>query len=142
MSINFYCKIITKRLYDQIIINRFLLKNYQQFMYGEYRGYGKLVHPNEAIVSFVLMFVCGQTLSRREGHYWLARFSALRLSSLRYLQRGINKQTLCQWWSGSKNSQQTFTRQEYMLSFEDRTLLLRETVTMLRNRDVIHRGPA
>ena len=28
-----------------------------------------------------------------------------------------------------------------MLSFEGGTLLLRETVTMLRSKDVIHRGP-
>ena len=46
------------------------------------------------------------------------------------------------WWSGSKNSQQHFSRLEYMLLFEGGKLLLRETVTMLRSRDVIHRGPA
>ena len=31
--------------------------------------------------------------------------------------------------------------QGYMLSFEGGTLLLRETVTMWKSRDVIHRGP-
>ena len=41
-----------------------------------------------------------------------------------------------------KNSQQNFTRQKYMLLFEGGTLLLRETVTILRNSDVIHKGPA
>ena len=45
-----------------------------------------------------------------------------------------------QWWSVSKNSKQNFTRQGYMLLFKSGTLLLREMVTMLRSRDVIHRG--
>ena len=45
-------------------------------------------------------------------------------------------------WMDSKNRQQNFTRQTYMLSFEDETLLLRATVTMLRSRDVIHRRQA
>ena len=44
--------------------------------------------------------------------------------------------------SGSKKSQQNFTKQRYMLSFEGRTLLVRETLTMLISRDVIHRGSA
>ena len=35
-----------------------------------------------------------------------------------------------------------FTNQGYMPLFEGRTLLLRETVTMLKSWDVIHRGPA
>ena len=39
----------------------------------------------------------------------------------------------------SKDSQQNFTRQGYMLSFEGGTLLAIEMVTMLRTRDVIHR---
>ena len=47
-----------------------------------------------------------------------------------------------QWSSGSENSQQNFAKQIYMFSFEGGTLLSRETVTMLRSRDVIHRGPA
>ena len=38
--------------------------------------------------------------------------------------------------------EQNFTRQGYMLSFESETLLLRETVTMLRSRDGIHWGTA
>ena len=41
-----------------------------------------------------------------------------------------------------KNSQQNFTRKRYMLSFKSGTLLLGEMLTMLRSRDVIHRGPA
>ena len=36
----------------------------------------------------------------------------------------------------------TVTSQGYKLSFKERTLLLRKTVTMLRSRDVIHREPA
>ena len=44
-------------------------------------------------------------------------------------------------WSGSKSNQQNFTWQGYMLSFESETLLLREAVTMLSCRDVIHRKP-
>ena len=47
-----------------------------------------------------------------------------------------------QWWSGSKNSQSNFMKQGYMLSFEGGTLLLREMMTMLRSKDVIHRGSA
>ena len=45
-------------------------------------------------------------------------------------------------WLKKKNSQQNFTRQGYMLTFESRTLLLWAIVTLLRNRDVIHRGSA
>ena len=41
------------------------------------------------------------------------------------------------WWIGSKNSQNNFTRQWYILWFEDGKSLLRETVTTLRSRDVI-----
>ena len=44
-----------------------------------------------------------------------------------------------QWWSGWTNTQQNFWRQRYMLSFEGRTSLLRETMTMLRSGNVIHR---
>ena len=47
-----------------------------------------------------------------------------------------------QWWSRSKNRQENFTRQGYMLSFEGRTLLFRGIVIMLRSKDVIHRGPS
>ena len=43
--------------------------------------------------------------------------------------------------STTKNTQQNFMNQWYMLSFEGGTLLLREMVTMLKSRDVIHRGP-
>ena len=43
---------------------------------------------------------------------------------------------------GSKNSQQNFSKQGIVLSFEGGTLLLKQTVTMLRIRDVIHSGPA
>ena len=39
---------------------------------------------------------------------------------------------------GLKNNQQNFRRLWYMLSFEGKTLLLRETETMLRRRNVIH----
>ena len=44
--------------------------------------------------------------------------------------------------STRKNSWQNFMRQGYMLSFNGRTLLLREMVTMLRSRDVIYKEPA
>ena len=69
-----------------------------------------------------------------------------RVPSLLPYERGLKRQALCQWWesencSGSKNSQQNFTKQGYMLSFKGGTLLLREMVTMLRSRNVIHRGP-
>ena len=37
-----------------------------------------------------------------------------------------------------KDCQQNFMWQGYMCSFKGRTLLLREAVTMLRSRDVIH----
>ena len=46
------------------------------------------------------------------------------------------------WWNCSKNSQQNFMRQGYMLSFEGGRFLLKEMMTMLRSRDVIHSGPA
>ena len=46
------------------------------------------------------------------------------------------------WWSVSRNGQSNFTGQGYILSFEGGTLLLREKVTMLRSRDVIHWGPS
>ena len=46
-----------------------------------------------------------------------------------------------QWWSGSKNSRQNFTRQGYMFLFEGGTLLLREKVTMLKSSDMIRREP-
>ena len=54
----------------------------------------------------------------------------------------VTRKWKLQWWSGSKNSQHNFTRQECMLSFKGATLLLRETVTMLRSRNVIHKEPA
>ena len=54
----------------------------------------------------------------------------------------VTKKWKLQWRSGSKNSQQNFTRQGYMLSLEGGTLLLSETVTMLRSKDVIQIGPA
>ena len=54
----------------------------------------------------------------------------------------VMRQWKLQWWSGSKNSPQNFTRPGYMLPFEGGTRLLREMVTMLRRRDVIHSGPA
>ena len=78
-----------------------------------------------------------------EEHYRLASFSVSKLSSLWLLEKRFKRQTLCQGrGSGSKNNQQKFTRQGYLLSFEGGTLLLRETVTMLSSRNVIHRGPA
>ena len=43
--------------------------------------------------------------------------------------------------SWQEKGQQNFTRLGYMLSIEGGTLLLRETVTMLRSRDEIHWGP-
>ena len=84
------------------------------------------------------------------GHYRMARFSAFRLSSFWSHERGFKWQTLCQWrrseklqwYCGAKNIQQNFTRQGYMLSFEDGILLFRETVTLLRSRNVIHRETA
>ena len=54
----------------------------------------------------------------------------------------VTRKWKLQWCSGLNKCQQNFTRQGYMLSFEGKTLLLRETVTMLRRGDVIHRGPA
>ena len=54
----------------------------------------------------------------------------------------VTRKWKSQGWSGLKNSQQNFTRQGYMLLFEDRTLLLKETVTMMKSRDVIHIEPA
>ena len=56
------------------------------------------------------------------GHYWLARFSAYRLSSLWPYERGFNKQTLKQWRGSENCSEQNFMRQGYMLSFVDGTL--------------------
>ena len=47
-----------------------------------------------------------------------------------------------QRWSGSKNSQLGFSRLGYMLSFECEILQLGEMVTMLRRKNVIHRGLA
>ena len=47
-----------------------------------------------------------------------------------------------QWWRDSKNSQENFTRQGYMLSFKGVTLLLREMVTLSISKDVIDKGPA
>ena len=81
--------------------------------------------------------------------YCITRCSTLRLSYLWLHERGFKRQTLWQWRRSencsNKVAQRTvnkFMRQWYMLSFEDGTLLLRKTVTMLRSRDVIHRGPA
>ena len=54
----------------------------------------------------------------------------------------VTRKWKLQWWSDSKNSQQNFTRQGYMLSFNGGTFLLRDMVTMLRSRDVIYRRPA
>ena len=54
----------------------------------------------------------------------------------------VTRKGTLQWWSDSKNSQKNFTWQGYLLSFKGGTLLLGETVTMLRGRDVIHWGIA
>ena len=54
----------------------------------------------------------------------------------------VTRKWKLQWWSGLKNSQQDFTRQGYMLSFEGKTLLFRETMTMLGSKNVIYRRPA
>ena len=51
----------------------------------------------------------------------------------------VTRKWQLQWWSGSKDSQQNFTRQGYELSFEGGMLPLRETVTLLRSKDVILR---
>ena len=77
----------------------------------------------------------------------LTRFSVFRQSSLQPIEKTANiisvtRNWKLQLWSVSKNTQMKFTRQGCMLSFEDRTLLLRESVTVLRSRDVIHRGSA
>ena len=54
----------------------------------------------------------------------------------------VTRKWKLQGWRGSKNNEQNFMRQGYMLSFENGTLLVREMVTMLRSRDVILSGPA
>ena len=48
----------------------------------------------------------------------------------------VTKWWKLQWKSGSKKSTE-FSKQVYMLSFEDGIFLLRQTVTMFRNKDVI-----
>ena len=83
------------------------------------------------------------------GHYRLTKFCTFIQSYLRPHERGFKRQTLyqrrgsekCRDERAQKSSQQNFMRQGNMLSFERGTLLLRETVTMLRSRDVIHRRP-
>ena len=75
-------------------------------------------------------------------HYRLARFTALRLSSLRPNERG---QTLYQKRESKNCSDQVAQRKvNRILRGRDTCShsLLRETVTMLRSRDVIHRWPA
>ena len=82
-----------------------------------------------------------------EGHYWLVRFKAFKLSSFRPHEKGFKRQTVCQR-QRNKNcnddlAQRTVNRILWsMRSFEDGTSLLRETMTILRSRDVIHWGPA
>ena len=79
----------------------------------------------------------------------LTSFCAISLFSLPPHEKGIKKQTLCLWLGkenycevDKKKKQHNFTRQRYVLSFKGGTLLLREKETMLRSRDVIHRGSA
>ena len=74
----------------------------------------------------------------------ISRFSAFRLFSLRPRERGFKMQILC-LWQGSENCSDEIAQRTvngYMPLFEGRTLLLREMVTMMRSRDVIHKGPA
>ena len=112
-----------------------------------YRGCGKVVLPNEAIVSLVLKLVCNRAFSCRRrtlsiGNLGLPRrFLALSLvrfsnKASEFIFSSLGKK------STGKNSHQNFTRQRYMLSFKGGTSLLRETVTILRSRAVIHRGHA
>ena len=70
--------------------------------------------------------------------YQLERLTSFRLSFLRSDERGFKRQ-ICQWW-GRRNCGDEVS--ERPVSFEGGTLLLRETVTMLRNRDVIQWVPA
>ena len=107
---------------------------------GDYGGCGKVVHLNEAIVSLVLMLVLCRAFScRRIGKLGLTR----RILALSLVKVSMNASEFTVSSIGEKstrkNSQQNFMRQGYMLSFEGGTWLLRETVTMLRNRDVIHK---
>ena len=71
---------------------------------------------------------------------WGRRDDNLKALNLLSIEDAVKLHT--QWWRGSKNSQQNFMRQRYMLSFKDGTLLLREIVTMLGSKDVIYRAPA
>ena len=96
------------------------------------------------------MPVCGRGLSCRRKTLSISKINAFRLSSLRPHEIGFKRQTLCQL-RGSENcsgevAQRTVNRilrgKDTYISFEGGTLVLRETVTMLRSRDVIHRGPA
>ena len=82
----------------------------------------------------------------QEGHYrltiWVSFIgfllwaSSVSLYALEFIFSPLGKK------STRKNNQQNFTRQGFMLSFEGRILLLRETMTMFGSRDAIHRGPA
>ena len=82
-------------------------------------------------------------------HYRSTRFSAFRLSSLQPRERGFKRQTFCQGLGmencfndvDRKNSLVNVTRQGYIHSLQGATLLLRETLTMLGSKDVIHREP-
>ena len=71
------------------------------------------------------------------------------ISSLRSYERRFKRQTLYRDEEGKtavmkwfKEQSTEFYKVGYMLSFEDGKLLLWETLTMLRSRDVIHRGQA
>ena len=114
---------------------------------GEYGGCGKVVHLNVVIVSHVLILVFSQSLSCKGKTLLFGKMvftSDYRLFGS--LERGFKKANILPvtrkwkllWWSDSNNRQQNFKRQGYMLPFESGIFLLREIVTMLRSRDVIH----
>ena len=95
------------------------------------------------------MLVCGRALTCRKRtllivNYWLS--IQIIISSIQWKRAleanimPVTRKGKLQEWSGLKNSQQYFTRQGYLFSFEGGTLLLRETGTMWRNKNAIHRA--
>ena len=73
-------------------------------------------------------------------HFFFPSLKQADVDFTNYLIKNATRKWKLQW-SGSNNSQHNFTRQGYILSFEGGTLLLRETMTVLRSRDMIHWRP-
>ena len=111
---------------------------------SEYGGCGKVVQPCPDACSWLSIVMQKEdAIDWRDlapSNYHLFDPMKKGLRGKHYASDKEVKTAVMKWFK--EQSIEFYEARRFMLSFENETLLLRETVTMLRSRDVIHWGPA